>query len=91
MNFIFCCKKGIFKGWRGGWKEVLDICKKKYKFDKRLFTSKHLEVELTVMSLLGYFSAEKTYNFPPTVNFANNFPQKVRKSKMQQLARKKKA
>ena len=34
-------------------------------------------------------SAEKTYNFPPTVIFANNFPQKVRESKMQQIATKK--
>ena len=32
------------------------------------------------MSVL--LSAEKTYNFPPTVIFTNNFPQKVRKSKM---------
>ena len=34
-------------------------------------------------------SAEKTYNFPPTVIFAHNFPQKVSKSKMRQIATKK--
>ena len=33
--------------------------------------------------------AEKTYNFPPTIIFANNFPQKVRKPKMRQIATKK--
>ena len=36
----------------------------------------------TIVLEKSYSSAEKTYNFPPTVNFANNFPQKVRKSKM---------
>ena len=30
------------------------------------------------VSLLICTNAEKTYNFPPNVNFANNFPQKVR-------------
>ena len=34
-------------------------------------------------------SAEKTYNFPPTVIFTNNFPHKVRKSKMRQIVTKK--
>ena len=28
------------------------------------------------------------YNFPPTVIFANNFPKKVSKSKMRQIATK---
>ena len=38
---------------------------------------------------IPYPSAEKTYNFPPTVIFANNLPQKVCKSEMQQIATKK--
>ena len=60
-----------------------------YKRPKSFFQIHIVTCSLMPASLnLQVNSAEKTYNFPPTIIFTNNFPQKVRKSKMWQITTK---
>ena len=56
LSFVCWCKKSILQGWSGMWGEVFGHLPEKIGIIyKSLITSKRWEVELTVMSPLGYF------------------------------------